>query len=337
MARTTPFLSCDWGTTSFRLRWVNGVDLSVVREVRNGDGVRVVHGRLSEAGSASDTAARRAAFTGVVVDGIRELGEVPSGTPVVISGMASSTVGWRELAYGRIPCGLDGTGLHVEAIGTVDAGGPTFPVWMVSGLTTGADILRGEETELLGVMALPELQQARRGCLVVLPGTHAKHIRVAEGAVVDFRTYMTGEMLEMLSTQSLLKVSVAWPPPAMQRVGPDFDDIRAALQEGVSLVGEWGLARALFQVRVRSVLRGVDSGRNAWFLAGMLMGAEVLDLLRWDSGVPIVLAGASHFSESYRAVLEVLGAADRLTVVPPDRLRHATVRSHALILERLGL
>lgn len=336
MARTTPFLSCDWGTTSFRLRWVNGVDLSVIREVRNGDGVRGVHGQLSDAGSASDSAARRAAFTGVLVDGIRELGEIPSGTPVVISGMASSTVGWKELPYGRTPCGLDGTGLHVEAIDSVDAGGPTFPVWMVSGLTTGAEILRGEETELLGVMALPELHQARQGSLVVLPGTHAKHIRVAAGAVVDFRTYMTGEMLEVLSTQSLLKVSVAWPPPTLGE-GPDSEDNRVALREGVTLVGECGLARALFQVRVRSVLRGVDSGRNAWFLAGLLMGAEVLDLLRWDSGLPIVLAGASHFSESYRVVLEVLGAEGRLNVVPPDRLRHATVRSHALILERLGL
>jgi 2-keto-3-deoxy-galactonokinase len=96
-----------------------------------------------------------------------------------------------------------------------------------------------------------------------------------------------------------------------------------------------GLARGLFQVRVRSVLHRSEPDRNAWYLAGLVLGAEAVDLVRWGAELPIVIAGAAHFSESYRAVFETLGLADRLRVVPPDRLLHATLRSHALILERL--
>ena len=339
MTRPAQFLSCDWGTSSFRLRWVERSELSVIREVRNGEGVRGVHGRWLESESTSNLEARSLAFGRVLVDAIRELGAgfggVPSGVPVVISGMASSSVGWRELPYSRTPCGWDGTGLRVESMEDVGVDGGSHPVWMVSGLSTGSDILRGEETELMGVLALPEMAKAREGCLVVLPGTHAKHVWVDRGAIADFRTYMTGELLEVLSTQSLLKVSVAWPPPALV-AGPEAPVYRDELRDGVVAARNLGLARGLFQVRVRSVLHPSEPGRNAWFLAGLVLGAESMDLVRWDPGLPIVLAGAAHFSESYRTVFEALGAVDRLTVVPPERLLHATIRSHALILQRLG-
>ena len=87
-------------------------------------------------------------------------------------------------------------------------GGSRHAVWMVSGLSTGADLMRGEESELLGVLAVPEFEPLRCRALVVLPGTHSKQVRIEGGAVVDFRTFMTGELLELLSTKSLLGVSV---------------------------------------------------------------------------------------------------------------------------------
>ncbi len=340
MTRPTQFLSCDWGTTSFRLRWVQRSDVSVIREFRSKEGVREVHGRCVESGVVDQPEARSRVFRQVLVEAIRELGggptSVPSGVPVVISGMASSSVGWRELPYAPTPCAWDGNGLRVESMGTVEVGEASHPVWMVSGLSTGADMMRGEETELMGVLALPEMSGARNGCRVVLPGTHAKHVRVESGSIVDFRTYMTGELLEVLSTQSLLKVSVAWPPPVLGAASAsDLETYRDELRQGVIAVRDLGLARGLFQVRVRSVLHRCEPDRNAWYLAGLVLGAEGVDLVRWGADQPIVIAGAAHFSESYRTVIETLGAADRLTVVSPERLLHATLRSHALILGRL--
>jgi 2-dehydro-3-deoxygalactonokinase len=342
MTRPSQFLSCDWGTSSFRLRWVQRSDVSVIREIRSGEGVRGVYGRCVESGVVDQPAARSRVFRQVLVDAIRELktgigpAGVPSEVPVVISGMASSSVGWRELPFASTPCDWNGTGLRVESVDTVEVDGASHPVWMVSGLSTGADMMRGEETELMGVLALPELEKVRNGCRVVLPGTHAKHVRVDGGSIVDFRTYMTGELLEVLSTQSLLKVSVTWPPQAWGTASAtDLEAYRNELRQGVIAARDLGLARGLFQVRVRSVLHRSEPHRNAWFLAGLVLGAEGLDLVRWGAELPIVIAGAAHFSESYRTVIETLGAADRLTVVSPERLLQATIRSHALILERL--
>lgn len=339
------FLSCDWGTTAFRLRWVErhaagqsaggdqasiGFNWRVVRELRTDDGAKAIYTRHTEQGTGGSIAD---AFARVLGNAIRQLDApedpIPEDALVVISGMASSTVGWKELPYAEVPCGVGGEGLRVERIAAPEILGSVRPVWMVSGLRTGGDIMRGEETELVGILSLPELASIQDGCLVLLPGTHSKHVRVEGGRIVDFRTHMTGELLEMLSTRSLLRVSVVWPPPP-----PEVDraDLWDALRDGVLRVKEAGLSRALFQVRARSVLDRVPNGLNAWFLSGLVMGSEVLDLLRWDAHLPVVLAGGMHFMSRYQKVFEVLDAAKRLRLVPAESLLDSTVRAHAMLL-----
>ncbi|MBL9129013.1 MAG: 2-dehydro-3-deoxygalactonokinase, partial [Verrucomicrobiales bacterium] len=308
MTPSPEFLSCDWGTTSFRLRRVRGPDSEVTGELRNEEGVKVVHARLADVGRAADARARAEAFAAVLERAIRDLGEGPEGpvadgTPVLVSGMASSTLGWKELPYARVPCGLDGDGLRIEAVEPVRVDGRTYPVSMVSGLATDGDVLRGEETELLGTLALPELAAMRNACVVVLPGTHSKHVRVRDGAVVDFRTFMTGELLEILSTHSVLRASVTWPPPA------GVPGAEAAVRDGARAARDLGLARGLFRVRVRTVLERCERGDNTWFLVGLATGAEIMDLLAWDSALPVVLAGSAAVSAGYRAVIDALGAA----------------------------
>ena len=43
MLMNQDFLSCDWGTTSFRLRRVAGPDLAVIREIREPAGVKPLY------------------------------------------------------------------------------------------------------------------------------------------------------------------------------------------------------------------------------------------------------------------------------------------------------
>jgi 2-dehydro-3-deoxygalactonokinase len=51
------------------------------------------------------------------------------------------------------------------------------------------DVLRGEEVQVFGAMDLLQLQEG----VFVLPGTHCKWVRVAEGRVQSFTTFMSGE------------------------------------------------------------------------------------------------------------------------------------------------
>lgn len=49
--------------------------------------------------------------------------------------------------------------------------------------------MRGEETQLLGLITRHKLADAT----VCLPGTHSKWATVKDGAVAEFKTFMTGE------------------------------------------------------------------------------------------------------------------------------------------------
>lgn len=340
---TPGLLSCDWGTSSFRLRLVR--EGRLVAGIERAEGVREIHARLVAVGRASDPAARHDAFAAVLSSALEDLTtRVPgglAGEPVIISGMASATVGWRELPYAAAPASLDGSGFLLSALPAHAGPAGLHEIRLVSGLTTGSDVMRGEECEVCGLLAQPGMEGLKADCLVILPGTHSKHIRIRDGYISDFRTHLTGELLELLSTRSLLAASVEWPPPAVPEPsaasmpehpwGLEFD-------AGVRQVAARGLGASLFSVRVRSVLDGRPRWANAAYLAGLLIGAEMADLLAWESGLsPILLAASERFARPYGRALRVLGAGARWTEVPPSQVVDATLRTHALLARREGL
>ena len=210
MNRSQDFLSCDWGSTSFRLRWVRGPRRNVVCEICEPSGVKVLYEEANQNGAQDEKL--RAPFFAKFLNTKLEalLGSTPLPTtplPLFISGMASSTVGWCELPYAKAPFALDGSGVSLKAINW------NKPPWigatyLISGVATEHEMMRGEETEIIGLMAEPALHTLRARCLIILPGTHSKHVRIENESVVDWRTFMTGELFEVLGRHSLLRASV---------------------------------------------------------------------------------------------------------------------------------
>ncbi len=67
-----------------------------------------------------------------------------------------------------------------------------------------ADMMRGEGTELIGLM-----EHLESAAVYVLPGSHSKLIHVdGAGRIVDFTTMPTGEMIAALSQNTILKDAV---------------------------------------------------------------------------------------------------------------------------------
>jgi 2-dehydro-3-deoxygalactonokinase len=254
----------------------------------------------------------------------------PAGPPVIVSGMASSSVGWRELAYAPVPFALDGSSTRRESF-PLDLGpAGSVRVHLVSGVATATDVMRGEETELLGILAEGRFDSVSRNGIVVLPGTHSKHVVLRDGRVMDFRTYMTGELFDVLGAHSLLRASVTATEPV---AGLEVSANRAAFVEGVAAAAEIGLPGSLFKVRTRALLGSVPPGANRHFLSGLLIGAEVGDLRRGGpSAGPILLAGGPAVSGSYHAAFAGIGMSDLVTIVRPEDVALASVRGHQRLL-----
>jgi len=166
------------------------------------------------------------------------------------------------------------------------------------------DIMRGEETELLGLLASDRLDGAP---VVALPGTHTKWVRIHDGRVMEFMTAMSGEIYDRLTAAGLLSSIVE---------GPASDG--AAFREGVRTAAErmLGLGTLLFGARAR-VLRGALDRRDAGaYLRGLLIGSEISDALTLfpetrDATIPLV--GSAPVCALYQAALAEMGIASRPT------------------------
>jgi 2-dehydro-3-deoxygalactonokinase len=324
------FISCDWGTTRLRLRVVRLPECRVLTEVESPDGVAP----LAAGSTAADRPAR---FGAVLSQAIRRLVakfEQPlDDVRVLISGMASSSIGWQEVPYARLPLGLDGDGLIWQELPRPE-GFPAGRLALISGAATDRDVLRGEETQALGLFQLSETAQAKAGSLVILPGTHSKHLRIDAGRIDDFQTFMTGELFEVLAAHSILRHSVSHDSnPSL----PATDQWRVAFCDGVRQAAELPLSAALFRVRTRQVLGARSDISNRAFLSGVLIGSELAYLIEAEfSTTALVLCAAAPLAAAYATALESLKLAGRLTVLAADDFERITALGQAMVLAKMS-
>ena len=311
-------LSCDWGSTSFRLRAVTGA--GEIRAER-----RSPHGTSAVGVPGLSVAERDRRFAAVLVAEIAALeeatGEVLAGLPVVVSGMATSAHGWVELPYAVAPLPLDGKGL-VTAQRSVCG----HEVTLVSGIRTVRDVMRGEECELLGLLR-SQPAYGKGAVLVLLPGTHAKHVRLHDGRLVDFRTAMSGELFGLLKEHSVLRHSFVVTKQGLASA----DSFLAGLRE----VASGGLVAALFQVRVRTLLAGASAADSAAFLDGLLLGDELrgLDLA---PGQRVLVGATGTRGEHYRLALAELYPQACVSSLAETELDRLPVLGHLAVLAAVG-
>ena len=232
-------------------------------------------------------------FAPVLRDHLAKLGAT-DGLPVLICGMAGARQGWAEAPYIKTPTRLDA--LHEGAI-RIDAPGD---IRILPGIAQPRadqpDVMRGEETQLMGV--------TERGFtgLVCIPGTHSKWIGIEQGHVVEFSTYMTGELFSVISQHSILAhaVETAGPPPG------DSEPFREGL--ATALASPSGLTASLFRLRAAQLLGFEQRADGAARLSGLLIGTEIADAVhRHGTARSLRLIGAGQLGRLYEAVLTAQG------------------------------
>jgi 2-dehydro-3-deoxygalactonokinase len=290
------FVVVDWGTSSFR-GWLMSTDCAVLAESRGGEGM------LHCAGTG---------FAPVLRAHLARLGAL-AGAPVLISGMAGARQGWVEAPYIKVPTRLDA--LHEGAI-RVDAPGD---IRILPGIAQARadrpDVMRGEETQLLGVTE-PDFTG-----LVCIPGTHSKWVRIEDGSVVEFSTYMTGELFSVMAQHSILAHAIEGPAPA------DSEAFRAGLS--TALAEPTALTASLFRLRAAQLLGFEQRADGAARLSGLLIGTELADAARRHGTVRSVrLMAAGTLGQLYEAALGAQGL--DVTTVDAERASRLGLAKAAL-------
>lgn len=312
----TCLLSCDWGSSSFRLRLLDAPSGEQLAATTSSAGAHKV------ASAYPDPHERRAAFAAsleLAIAGLqREVSRSLAGVPVIASGMVTSSYGWEEVPYATLPFHLDGRNLRpVKPAGT-ESGRDVF---LVGGVCSETDIMRGEECELIGLRAMPSLGPMMAHCHILLPGTHTKIVHVENRQVTGFDTHLTGELYALLLEHSVLKLSLEAQPEA------PLD--HSAVRQGVRDAAERPLTHALFSIRVRDVLRSENGPAARGYLNGLLLGTELQALS--DTDTPLLLAARPRQRDAYLPVLEALGVSSRLVALSEAELNQLVPTGHAAI------
>lgn len=268
---TATLIALDWGTTSARAYRLG--PRGRVLDVRDGTlGIQRLDGLTFAA-----------AFDRLVGDWRHET------VPRIACGMIGSRQGWREAPYVACPASLDRL-----SHGLVETEGGELAI--VPGLSTRdasgtPDVMRGEETQLLGAVP-PEATRT----LVVLPGTHSKWARVDHGVVLDFITYMTGEMYDALLGHTILGRLPAGASPV---------DPAAAFARGVARgVGAGGFTHDVFGARTLALMGELAAGDVPEWLSGFLIGREIRNARSWaqragDDASRVLVVGRHALAERY--------------------------------------
>jgi len=276
-------IALDWGTSSLRAHLL-GEGGALIEERRRPWGL--LH--LPEGGFA-------AALKGVAGDWIEAMPDMP----LIASGMVGSAQGWREAPYAGCPAdaaALAAQLLRFEAM-------PGAMLHIVPGVRlAGArpDVMRGEETQVAGLLASqPALAERAQ---LVMPGTHSKWVQVQAGRIVDFHTYMTGELFALLREHSILG------RPAREAGGAEASD--EAFDRGVAAVRAAGAAGAtalLFSARALVLAGQLRAGDSLDYLSGLLLGEELRCALSGDDDVQPVLVGDVALCARYQRALALFG------------------------------
>ncbi|MFC0338404.1 2-keto-3-deoxygalactonate kinase [Kushneria avicenniae] len=255
--------------------------------------------------------------------------------PALACGMIGSRGGWQEVPYVAAPAdaGAIASGL-IEIETGIDRLALVPGVMQHSDAATGAlpNVMRGEETQLIGVMARqPALSQ---NSLLVMPGTHSKWARVERERLVGFTTHMTGELYAVLREHSIL----GRPAHECQENASEAASLEA-FDEGLAnarAAGSAGLSGQLFSVRSRVLADELSPAASLAYLSGLLIGEEVRSATATLSGTSrpsLALIGDDALCQRYSRALSYFDYTNVQTIHDASISGLMTIARHAGVID----
>lgn len=311
----TRLVALDWGTSALRAFRLD--DQGQVLEQRHRPwGIM----NLPPAPAGHTDTEPGAAFERALQDACGDWVAARPSVPLLACGMVGSAQGWREAKYLDTPTSLDALARGL----TVVHRGNAMPVHIVPGLLQrGAlpNVMRGEETQVLGVLADAAL--AGPGpVLVGLPGTHSKWaVARSDGPrcrIEQFHTFMTGDVFAALRGHTILGKTMQAP------AAPDDAAFAQGLQVARGSDAALGLLSHIFSTRTLGLTDALPATAQADYLSGILIGHEIASLARLHqhpptAPIPLVLCGDADLCRRYAIALRAYGFA------PPTLATQATV------------
>ena len=276
------YITIDGGTSNTRIYLVE--NQSILDTVRLSMGARK--------GMENANALKDAVKAGILEILSRNNMQEEQITRILASGMITSEFGLCNVPHITVPAGIEELHSNMKEICLSNIS--PIPFVFIPGVKTRcetletADIMRGEETELMG------LAQTGR-CAYVLPGSHSKIIYTDNrNRIIDFSTMLTGEMIASISQHTILSDAVRLD---IATIDSDF------LLKGFRYCQKRGINEALFKVRILKNIFQRTSEEIYSFFLGVVLCQEI-ELLEKSPVDTIILGGREQIRNAMATILK---------------------------------
>lgn len=215
---------------------------------------------------------------------------------IIASGMITSEFGICHLPHIDAPAGIKELAESIKELVIKEISDIPFyfirGVKMPSSSFETADLMRGEETELMGILKEEE------ECIYVLPGSHSKIIRTDNtGRICGFSTMLTGEMIQALSENTILKDAVDLKTESINYT---------YLLKGYDYCKEAGINKALFKTRVLKNVFGADKEETYSFFIGAVLCGEIEEIEE-STAKKVIIGGKAQIKKAIVQILKERG------------------------------
>jgi 2-dehydro-3-deoxygalactonokinase len=227
---------------------------------------------------------------------------------VIAAGMITSNLGLHEVRHVQAPAGLSELASNIQAKHFDDLKGTMF--YFIPGVRSGPgnadfenldsiDIMRGEETEVMG--ALEEIKPLEEGPLLYLHlGSHTKMIQLdASRRISAGASTLAGELTQSIVEQTILRSSL--PETPFATFNPTF------FSQGWEHCQRVGFTRSLYEVRILQLNSGFAKEDLTSFMLGAILLEEFRCLTALTHDAPrqqVLLSGLPHLQPAWTFALE---------------------------------
>ncbi len=268
LQKTVDWIAADYGTTQLRV-WMMGQDGKPVAEA-----VSAVDKNGQSFGK----------FEAALLELVAPYLDEDRLTPVFCTCILASDHGRSVASYVATPCSPPDS----NASFSLKANDPRISIRVLPGVKqiSPPDLMAGEAVQIAGFLR----SQPDFDGVLCIPDLHTKWVHISAGEIVSFKTFMTGELLALMSQQSVLHESVTsncWDQSVF------LNAISDAMAQPQSLAAQ------LFAIHAGKVLSDVSAQAARSRLWGLLIGVELAGSRPYWLGQNVAIFGTGTIAQHY--------------------------------------
>ena len=269
--KSEKWIAIDWGTSNFRAYLMKNDE--VLDKISSNDGMKFV---------------KKNHFENILIKNISKWLPSDEVIEILASGMVGAKQGWIEVPYTETPCSV----MKLKVL-SPKVNNKKIKIYILSGVSQNnpEDVMRGEETQLAGYF----LDNPNFSGSICLPGTHSKWVNVKNYKILNFNTYLTGELYEIIKNHSVLKHSLETQEIYEKKLIQGVEKI---------LKNPNNLSNVLFQLRAKDLLNNQSSVEANSLLSGYFLGLELLGSKVYWFEKDVILIGSDLLNRHYELCLK---------------------------------